>query len=49
MGPKCIPLVSEIQPPEVTLDFEHFSMSNMEKQTFKNVHCVLLPFKIIAS
>lgn len=24
VGPKYIQLVSEIQPPEVTLDFEHF-------------------------
>lgn len=49
MGLKDIQLVSEIQSPEATLDFEHFFMSNMEKQTFKNVQYVLLPFNVISS
>lgn len=49
VGLRYIQLVSEIQPPEVTLDSEHFSMSNMEEQTLKNVQCILLSFKIISS
>lgn len=40
---------SQIQPPEATSDFEHFSMSNMGKQSFKTVNYVFLPFKIISS